>query len=159
MITEPSSYYTGGPFYTAEVVVPICLPKHKVFTPSFHSCIVSRSYTIEFTLSYHTPGTNVSNPSVVLKVPLHISSEGSAPGPEADGRALTESELQAAAEREIDNDFFAAAGLDPPSPEYTEQPARASLGMRHASVAAPPSYFDGYRSVPRSHSVSIRAAG
>jgi hypothetical protein len=159
VIPEPSSSYAGGPFYTAEVFVPICLPKHKVYTPSFHSCIVSRSYTIEFTLSYHTPGTTVSNPSVLLKVPLHISSEGSAPGPEADARALTESEIQAAAEREVDNDFFAAAGLDQPSPEYTERPGLASLGMRHASVAAPPAYFAGYRTVPRSHSVSIRAAG
>jgi hypothetical protein len=159
IIPESSSSYSGGPFYTAEVFVPISLPKHKTFTPSFHSCIVSRSYSVEFSVSYHTPGTNVSNPSVLLKVPLHISSEGSAPGIEEDARALTESEIQAAAEREVDNDFFTAAGLDPPSPEYTERPALASLGVRHASIAAPPAYFSGYRTVPRSHSVSIRAAG
>ena len=114
---------------------------------------------IEFTLSYHTPGTNVSNPSVVLKVPLHISSEGSPAGDTEDARALTEAEIQAAAEREVDGDFFAAAGLEPLSPQYTERPALASLGMRHASVAAaPPAYFSGYRMAPRSHSVSVRAA-
>jgi hypothetical protein len=159
VIPEPSASYSGAHFYTAEVLVPISLPKHKTFTPSFHSCIVSRSYSLEYTLSYHTPGTNVSNPSVVLKVPLHISSEGSPPSPEEDARGLTELEIQAAAEREVDNDFFAAAGLDPPSPEYTERPALASLGMRHASIAAPPAYFSGYRTVPRSHSVGVRAAG
>jgi hypothetical protein len=96
---------------------------------------------------------------VVLKVPLHISSEGSSPGDAEDALALTEAEIQAAAEREVDSDFFTAAGLDPPSPEYTERPALASLGMRHATIAAPPAYFPGYRMVPRSHSVSVRAAG
>jgi hypothetical protein len=159
VIPEPSSSYSGTHFFTAEVLVPLSLPKHKTFTPSFHCCIVSRSYSIEFNLSYHTPGTNVSNPSVLLKVPLHISSEGSPAGAAEDGRALTESEIQALAEREIDNDFFAAAGMEPPSPEYTERPALASLGVRHASIAAPPAYFSGYRSVPRSHSLGVRAAG
>ena len=159
-IPEPSSVYSGAHFYTAEVRVPISPPKHKTFPPSFHSCIVSRSYYIEQSLSYRT-GTGSFNPSVVLKVPLHISSEGTTAVGETehDARALTEAEVQAAAEREVDSDFFGAAGLQPPSPEYTERPALASLGMRHASVAAPPAYFAGYRTVPRSHSVSIRAAG
>lgn len=165
-IPEPSSSYAGAHFYTAEVLVPISLPRHKTFTPSFHSCIVSRAYTLDLTLSYHTPGTNVSTPSVLLKVPLQISSEGSSSSsPMLDDPA----ELQAAAEREVDFDFFFAAGVDPPSPEYTELPALVSSSsaappqaIRHASIAAaavaPPAYFSGYRSVPRSHSVGVRAA-
>jgi hypothetical protein len=138
------------------VLVPISLPKHKTFTPSFHCCIVSRSYLIEYNLSYRVSGS--FNPSIVLKVPLHVSAEGSLAGNEEDARAPTEAEIQAAAEREVDSDFFTAAGMDPPSPEYTERPTLASLGARHASIAAPPAYFSGYRTVPRSHSVSVRAA-
>jgi hypothetical protein len=155
-IPEPSAAYSGGHFYTATVLVPISLPKHKTFTPSFHCCIVSRSYVIEYNLSYHASGS--FNPSIVLKVPLHVSAEGSLAGNGEDARAPTEAEIQAAAEREIDSDFFAAAGMDLPSPEYTERPALASLGVRHASIAAPPEYFSGYRTAPRSHSVSVRAA-
>ena len=158
-IPEPSSAYSGAHFYTAEVRVPISLPKHKVFTPSFHSCIVSRSYYIEHNLSYRI-GTGSFKPSVVLKVPLHISSEGSPSGREEDAGAVTEADIQAA-EQEVDSDFFALSGMDSASPEYTERPALASLGMRHASIAAsaPPAYFAGYRPAPRSHSVSIQAAG
>ena len=156
-IPEPSSAYAGGPFYTACVLVPISLPQNKEFVPSFHSCIVSRSYVLDLNISYHTPGTNVSNPSILLKVPIQISSEGNPRRP-VDVEA-TEAEIEAAATREVDNDFFTAQGLDPPSPEYTERPSFASLGLRHASVAAPPAYFSSFRNpTQRSHSVSVRAA-
>ncbi len=158
-IPEPSSTYTGGPFYTACVLVPISLPQNKEFVPSFHSCIVSRSYVLDLNISYNTPSANVSKSSTLLKVPIQISSEGN-PATLVDAEA-TEAEIEAAATREVDNDFFTAQGLEPPSPEYTERPSFASLGMggRHASVAAPPAYFSGYRNpTQRSHSVSVRAA-
>ena len=66
-IPEPScAYETGSLFYTAKLPVPIALPtstgstRPKVFVPTFHSCIVSRTYSVELNISFRTPGTNVT---------------------------------------------------------------------------------------------------
>ena len=156
-IPDASSAYAGSHFYTASVLVPIALPKTKSFPPSFHSCIVSRSYILDLNISYHgSSGGNVTR-HIALKVPIQVSSEGSP------HTTLTETEAEAEAARQVDMDFFSAMGMEPPSPQYTERQDFAALGqMRHQSVAAgagaPPAYFSGYRhAVPRSQSVSVRA--
>lgn len=160
-IPEPSSAYTGGHFWTASVLVPLSLPSNKSFTPSFHSCIVSRTYSLELTVSYHTPGTNVSTPSILLKIPIQISSEGTH-GP-VDGR--TAEEIDAEVAMEIDRDFFTSRSASLASPQYTERPEYSTLGtMRHASIAAPPEYHAGFGRIrasgttQRAHSVSVSAA-
>jgi hypothetical protein len=161
-IPEPSaSYIPGEPYYSASVLVPISLPTStkpkKIFLPTFSSCIISRTYSLDLNISFVPPGTKVGSPSIVLKVPIQVSAEGGTQGVE-------ESEAQIA--REIERQFFnyemqqlqessrtdgqGAVGVSvlPPSPEYSERPDYSSLGQaaRHGSyapIAAPPEYHSG----------------
>ncbi|KAG9605430.1 hypothetical protein KCV01_g6079, partial [Aureobasidium melanogenum] len=71
---SPSTKYKGANFWTAEIVVPVALPKDKHFVPSFHSCLTSRTYSLNLSLGIHSAG--VGFPSVELKLPLQISTEG-----------------------------------------------------------------------------------
>ncbi|KAJ5082991.1 hypothetical protein N7532_012034 [Penicillium argentinense] len=67
-----SPEFTGETYYTASVVIPVNLPASKTFVPTFHSCLMSRTYSLDLSLSYHTPGTNVLTPTVTLRVPVQI---------------------------------------------------------------------------------------
>ncbi|THV89339.1 hypothetical protein D6C85_04405 [Aureobasidium pullulans] len=71
---SPSTNYKGHGFWTAEIVVPVALPKDKHFVPTFHSCLTSRTYSLNLSLGIHSAG--VGFPSVDLKLPLQISAEG-----------------------------------------------------------------------------------
>ena len=99
-IPEATETYSKGPFWTASVLVPISLPTNsrKTFVPSFHSCIISRSYTLELNISYSSPGTSVGSSSIVLKSPIQISSEGGKP---PEGVEETEAALAAEIERQF----------------------------------------------------------
>jgi len=70
-IASPSSIYSGKVFYTAELIVPIALPTNKNFIPTFHTCLISRTYSLGLSLSVH------GGPSISLKVPIQLSAEGS----------------------------------------------------------------------------------
>ncbi|KAI9875616.1 MAG: hypothetical protein M1830_008203 [Pleopsidium flavum] len=138
-IPKPSSAYAGTIFYTAKILVPITLPTNRTFTPTFHSCLISRIYALDFSLSMHT-GTSVSAPTMHLKVPLQISSAGNPLArPE-----ISAAEAEAIAGREAD-DFFNPRSVAPPSPEYTERAEpvqRSSQSMMQvmSSAAPPPGY-------------------
>ncbi|KAF4556083.1 Hypothetical protein D9617_1g079580 [Elsinoe fawcettii] len=71
-VPEASSRYRGTGFYTAKVLVPISLPANKAWIPTFHSCLVSRVYT----LYMHLNVTSGTIGGIDLKVPVQISSEG-----------------------------------------------------------------------------------
>lgn len=72
-ILEPTRSYKGKSFYTATVLVPLNLPRHKHLVPTFHTCLVSRVYGVHLSL-----GVNGGmGPSMTLKLPVQISSEGS----------------------------------------------------------------------------------
>ncbi|MCJ1259718.1 hypothetical protein MMC24_007557 [Lignoscripta atroalba] len=137
---EPSSAYAGKRFYTAKILVPVNLPANKTFTPTFHSCLVSRVYALDLTLSVHTPSTTVSVPSMHLKIPVQISSEGN-----LDAHAtISEGEAHAIAAREADNVFMPRI-VGAPSPEYTERAELVSstrqVGFdRSEDMVAPPGY-------------------
>ena len=76
-IPNPSEAYKGGSFYTAKVAVPVSLPKgNKVLVPSFHSCLISRMYALDLNLSLSTPSATVTDPTIHLKLPIQVSSEG-----------------------------------------------------------------------------------
>ncbi|KAH0541743.1 hypothetical protein FGG08_003835 [Glutinoglossum americanum] len=67
----------NGIFHTAEILVPITLPKCKAFPPTFHSCLVSRIYVLDLALTAHAPGgSSISASSLTLKVPIQISAAG-----------------------------------------------------------------------------------
>lgn len=74
---SPSSACLGKSFYTASILVPISLPSNKAFVPTFHSCLISRVYTLDMSLTYQSPGTKLLTPSISLKIPIQITS---APG-------------------------------------------------------------------------------
>lgn len=69
----PSTALFGDRYYTASVIIPITLPSSKTFVPTFHSCLVSRTYSLDLSLTYHTPGTNALTPSISLCVPIQIT--------------------------------------------------------------------------------------
>ena len=74
---EPTSKHNPNlPFYTTQLLVPISLPKDKVFIPTFHSCLASRIYVLDISLSILGSGGVAS--STLLKIPIQVSSEPSA---------------------------------------------------------------------------------
>ncbi|KAB8274472.1 hypothetical protein BDV30DRAFT_225872 [Aspergillus minisclerotigenes] len=78
--------------YTACLIVPITLPQNRTLVPTFHSCFISRTYTLEIELLYHT--TYVSLPTAIkLKVPLHIASSRRPDDPRHDSFDLAISSL------------------------------------------------------------------
>jgi hypothetical protein len=79
-IPPASKNYKRGSFYTASILVPITLPSNKNFIPTFHSCLISRTYVLSLHVSANAPG--VSDPSLHLKVPVQVCAEGSATGNE-----------------------------------------------------------------------------
>ncbi|PLB41034.1 arrestin (or S-antigen), N-terminal domain protein [Aspergillus candidus] len=104
-------------YYTASVVIPITLPTSKAFVPTFHSCLISRTYTLELSISYHTPCANLVSPSASLRVPIQLVSQ-----PRLGGKG---SELDIS-QAEVNAEFFSprrAPVTDsspcPPPPEYT----------------------------------------
>lgn len=121
-IPEPSCAYNGNSFYTARVVVPVSLPQeNKVFVPSFHSCLVSRIYALDLYLSISTPNATVKNPTLHLKLPIQVSSEGN---PNAEPQ-ISLQEASAISARSAP-DYFNPRSVAPPSPEYTERALLAS---------------------------------
>ncbi|PLB50121.1 hypothetical protein P170DRAFT_404881 [Aspergillus steynii IBT 23096] len=73
-LTGPSASFDGdSAYYTASVVVPLALPSSKTFVPSFHSCLISRVYALDLSISYHTPNANILTPTVSLRIPLQFT--------------------------------------------------------------------------------------
>jgi hypothetical protein len=122
--------YKQGVFYTAQVLVPITLPTTQNFIPTFHSCLISRTYTLALRISAH------GSSNIHLKVPVQICAEGSDTGIEnARARSVEETAFRAAA------DVFAPRSVAPPSFETARS---ASVGTREEmppgySAFAPPS--------------------
>lgn len=120
------SYKEGEDYYTAYLKVPITLPgkvegntNHKVFVPTFYTCLVARVYALDLTLSCHTPGASVTVPEMHLKLPVQVSAE-----PNADARPkISQGEAQAIARREC----MHPGNIAPPIPAYTEE-AQAGVG-------------------------------
>lgn len=158
-IPSPSEAYNGGSFYTAKVVVPLTFPKgNKIFVPSFNSCLISRIYALDLYLSINTPNATVIDPTVHLKLPIQVSSEGNphaVPTISAEvwfNRSRARSHIsfltrrlcadidhppqeQAAIAAREANAYFDPRSVAPPSPQYTERarldgpPSRAMAGV------------------------------
>lgn len=62
------------PYYTTTIIVPFTLPETKSFVPSFSSCLISRSYSLDITLFYGSSaaGACLAKRRVSLRVPLWI---------------------------------------------------------------------------------------
>ncbi|KAI9041017.1 S-antigen [Aspergillus affinis] len=73
-----STAATAKTYYTASITAPIILPRHKTYVPTFHSCLISRVYSLDLKLSYHAPNTHLLSESTSLRLPLQICSPYSA---------------------------------------------------------------------------------
>lgn len=155
-IAGPSASYSGHTFYTASILVPITLPTEKAFVPTFHSCLVSRIYTLELCVSYHTPNANVLSPTCSLKIPIQITCERSV-NPAA-GHIAAHTVTH---HTEVDEEFFRPRSIAPPDPEYigravlpdgapnlvtspssTLLPSSSDAGDALLEPAEPPEYSD-----------------
>ncbi|KAI9689725.1 MAG: hypothetical protein M1822_009606 [Bathelium mastoideum] len=126
-----SAYNPSGPFYIASILVPIDLPNNKSFVPSFYSCLVSRTYVLDISLSVHMAGPSSANLS--LKLPVQVSC---AENPSTAERPMSVSEAAASAiEAAEDVDaVFRPRSVVPTGPMYLG----GSANM--ADMGEPPSY-------------------
>lgn len=131
--TDPPSPSAGNTYYTASLVIPITLPDTKAFVPTFHSCLMSRTYSLDLCLSYHTPGANVLTPSISLRVPIQITTGSKyAFSKSTTGVIVTQEEIDR---------FFQPRSVTPPTAESVVD---VNLNL------APPEYSEIMAHGPRS---------
>ena len=121
------------PFYTAEILLPLFLPQTKSFVPTFHSCLVSRIYMLDVSVTVHPAATASSNVSVSttnfhLKIPVQIAAHGN-----AEARpVISEEEAASIARREADGYFeprtISLPDSNPQSPPALEHLVRGARG-------------------------------
>lgn len=143
-VLAPTPKYAGGIFYTAKVLVPVTLPKGKMFIPTFHSCLISRLYTLELSLTASTPNASMSASTLTLRLPLQISSTGNMTVPprsptlgqwaEAEAEAEADSYLQPRIISPPADAFVATSDL---SPGRAERNPPSSTALRHGSPNDP----------------------
>lgn len=119
---SPSVNYANGSFYAARIIVPLDLPQGKVWPPTFHSCLISRTYMLALHLGTHTAPSLSGN--LDLRIPVQISSSPSLR--QEDGRPSITGSLAsdiAADESEEENElgvdeFFEPRTITVPENEY-----------------------------------------
>lgn len=127
-ILAPSSNYKNGVFYTAQILVPVTLTEKKNFIPTFHTCLISRTYTLGLQFAPQG-GSNFS-----LKVPVQICADGSDTGIE-NARARS---VEAVMYREA-ADVFSPRSIAPPNFDGTPSTvqARDELPPDYSTFAPP----------------------
>lgn len=106
-VPSPSEQYKGNGFFTAEIFVPITLPEDIYFVPTFHSCLISRTYTLY--LDLRVQGGTVTAPAVQLKIPVQITA-----GVEGDsGSEYSSSSAEELDETQFAEEFFAPRTISP----------------------------------------------
>jgi hypothetical protein len=155
-----SSYVPGTAFWTARMPMSIRLPNKKhSFVPTFHSCLISRTYTLALSLSLQTAGLGGS---MDLRVPMQISA---APPIEnlSDPARRRESVASAQLNTDVEDDihsFFAPRSLVNPNMQVAEPYSAIPRSLSTVGVplersstldAPPPEYSDRQSSrLPRS---------
>ena len=128
---EPSAYYKGATFYCTSLLVPITLPRTKLFIPTFHSCLLSRIYALDFSLT--TSGAGLQ-PTLHLKVPIQVSSEGNP----HNRPSISEDEAAAIARREA-SEHIAPRSIAPPTLSTIDSTLEAQTSQ-HPHNLSPPGY-------------------
>ncbi|KAL5355114.1 hypothetical protein BJX96DRAFT_140721 [Aspergillus floccosus] len=129
-IAGPSACFTGSTYYTASVVVPITLPKNKAFVPTFHSCLTSRVYALDLSISYHTPNANILTPTASLRVPIQLTCL-----PRAVERVKAQIEITP---EEVDAEFFTPRSVSSPAaPETVIVTEQAPAPPEYSTIRAP----------------------
>lgn len=123
-----SSSYCGKTFYTASIVVPVTLPANKTLVPTFHSCLVSRLYTLDLSLSYQPASKKLPlTPSISLKIPIQITS---APG---NGLASLDMSNLLLPDTQIEEEYYRPRNIAPPSEEDYQDHYTSSSSQRSSS--------------------------
>lgn len=115
------------PTYRATLNIPITAPKCKELVPSFSTCLMSRSYTLDLSISIQA--STHTYPSVTLKVPLQVSHPSSPSSPVA---------VAAAANVE---EFFTPRSVAPPPGSEQSRPEQSGppgYSMFSSTVTPPP---------------------
>jgi hypothetical protein len=156
-------------YYTAELPVPVALPKNKSFVPSFQTCTSSRAYVLCIGLST-TPATS---DEIELKIPVQVSVEQSAcalqAGTEAQQQAEDENFEAMFVPRSItppDDEFvnrssFSSNRLSPRS-EMPPQPTRRQSNPQHEPMPVPQSAEAARAQLPewmRRNTIQFEASG
>ncbi|KAF3483735.1 arrestin [Arthroderma uncinatum] len=113
--TGPTAAYAGSTYYTCTILAPITLPKTKAFIPTFHSCLTSRTYALDMSISVLTPNTSLTVPQLSIRVPVQVAAAESL----AQAVSLRGDNVQST------DAFFTPRNISPPPVEYM---GRASLG-------------------------------
>ncbi|GAM83110.1 hypothetical protein ANO11243_010960 [Dothideomycetidae sp. 11243] len=133
IIPEPSKKYRGKGYWTASIVVPISLPTCKAWIPTFHTCLVSRTYSLGIHVGLNSGGLGSG---MDLKLPIQLTSEGN-PASLVSGRASLSAQEQAFEAMAAD-DFFAPRTI---SPLHASLAGRSSIGHRSdLDSELPPEY-------------------
>ncbi|KAF2128157.1 arrestin [Dothidotthia symphoricarpi CBS 119687] len=112
-ILHPSKAYKQGAFYSAQILIPITIPVTANLIPTFHTCIISRTYTLSLRFSPCT-GSNIH-----LKVPFQVCAAGSDTGiRNARTRSVEETELREAGDLSTLRSGGRASEINESLPEY-----------------------------------------
>jgi hypothetical protein len=153
MASPSAAHYPSSTFYTTTVSVPLSLSaddhnkmiKEGGIIPTFHSWLVSRIYQISVTANFRTKqstsrgsfsGSNLNSPSLILQVPLLVTTEASPSVPQ------TSEQYENSLEREIDQVFFsqpAVSGHTEASPGGASEMPPAFV-ERHSDPELPPAF-------------------
>ncbi|KAK1139273.1 hypothetical protein N8T08_001119 [Aspergillus melleus] len=105
---------TTDTYYTASITAPIVLPRYKTYVPTFHSCLISRVYSLDLKVSFHPLDTHLlSAASTSLRLPLQICSPYSATGHMGEDISL-------ASENKIDENILSSFEFPPQGVRYFE---------------------------------------
>lgn len=151
-IPRPSTTYTSGTkFWTARLILPITLPNTKhSFVPTFHSCLISRTYTLALSLSLQTAGLGGS---IDLRVPMQISAAppiDNTPDTAARRASVASAQLNTDVEDDITSFFAPRSLVNPSAPaglqgrEFWPPAVRQATSLERSSTldAPPPGYTD-----------------
>ncbi|OJD24982.1 hypothetical protein ACJ73_03650 [Blastomyces percursus] len=122
-LVGPSAEYAGETYYTASILVPISLPSTRAYVPTFHSCLSSRTYALEISLSYHTPSASLTVPTLALRIPAQISTTESLAEASAARRTPERSR-----NRNTGDEFFTPRSIAPPQVDFSERSPMLSAG-------------------------------
>nr|KMM63753.1 hypothetical protein CPAG_00107 [Coccidioides posadasii RMSCC 3488] len=137
-LVGPTACFTGNTYYTATVLVPISLPSHKAYAPTFHSCLISRTYSLDISLSYNpsSSSTFTTRQTISLCIPVQVT------GQESLTAVVANRAREASAQSAAADEFFTPRVITPPSPEYVGQARLEGMSMLSGSTAsAPPEYL------------------
>lgn len=118
---QPSSPAT----YKATLLVPITAPKAKELAPSFMTCLISRSYTLDLLVTVQA--STHSHPSVSLKIPLQVSNPSTSSSPVA-----------IAASANLDEFFTPRSTAPPPLESDQNRPGLPGYSMFAGAMPPPP---------------------